>query len=69
MVMIAPIRQKACQKRGTTVKTIKWLIREYRHEDQEGKYYLNSIMQVWLSGAKYGFVVGFLPVLVWWILK
>lgn len=56
-------------KRRAPVKTIKWLIREYRHEDLEGKYYLTSIIQVWLSGAKYGFVAGILPPLVWWILR
>jgi hypothetical protein len=42
---------------------------EYRHEDQEGKYYLVNITKIWLSGLRYGFCAGFIPVLVWWILK
>lgn len=53
----------------TPVKTIKWLVREYRHEDLEGRYYLNSIIQIWINGAKYGFLAGFVPLLVWWVLK
>lgn len=54
---------------GRRVNTFKWFISEYRHEDETGQYYLRNIVKIWLSGLRYGFCAGFIPVLVWWILK
>lgn len=51
------------------VRTVKWMINEYRHEDKEGQYYLNGIIHIWLSGARCGVLVGLLPLIVWWILR
>lgn len=54
---------------GPRVNTLKWFVNEYRHEDETGQYYLRNIVKIWLSGLRYGFCAGFIPVLVWWILK
>lgn len=51
------------------MKNIKWWLNEWRHEDAEGRYYLQHIVTVWLSGARYGFCAGIIPVIVWWILR
>jgi hypothetical protein len=51
------------------VKTIKWFITEYRHEDTEGRYYLMHIEKVWLAGVKTGLALGFIPLIAYWIIR
>ena len=51
------------------MKTIKWFLSEYRHEDAQNRYYLQNIVKIWMSGLRYGFIAGLLPLIVWWILR
>lgn len=56
-------------KEGETVKTIKWFVQEYRHEDQEGRYYLVPISKIYMSGVRCGLSLGVIPLVLYWILR
>jgi len=51
------------------VKTVRWFIDEYRHEDKEGQYYLRNILHIWYNGLRTGLVIGLLPLVLVWILR
>jgi hypothetical protein len=56
-------------RKGEAVKTIKWFINEYRHEDSEGRYYLTNILHIWFHGLKLGLLLGFIPLIAYWIIR
>ena len=51
------------------VRTVRWLINEYRHEDAAGRYYMDKVMTIYFAGLKLGLALGLIPVLLWWILR
>jgi len=55
--------------KGITVKTIRWFLQEYRHEDEQGRYYLIHIERIWMSAFRTGLCCGLVPFIVYWILR
>lgn len=55
--------------RSRNMNTLRWFLTEYRHEDEQNRYYLQNIVKIWMSGLRYGFIAGLLPLIVWWILR
>lgn len=51
------------------MKTVLWFIREYRHEDEQGRYYLVPISKIYMSGVRCGLALGLLPLVAYWILR